>query len=67
LAEEAIEWARRSGNPEMLLEAYSFAARLALLNGHVPDTESWASSIDNSFAVMLLIEVSLYTLYCTSE
>jgi len=53
LAEEAIEWARESGNLEMLLEAYSFASRLALLDDQVPNIESWAASVDNSFSVML--------------
>ena len=62
LAEEATEWAKDSGNLEMLLEAYSFASRLALLNGHDPNTEPWAPSVDNSFMVMLLIEIPALTL-----
>jgi LuxR family maltose regulon positive regulatory protein len=62
LAEEAIEWARGTGNPAMLLEAYSFASRLALLEGQSPDTDYWAASLSNTFSVMLLIEIPHLTL-----
>ncbi|HSR34376.1 MAG TPA: LuxR C-terminal-related transcriptional regulator [Anaerolineae bacterium] len=62
LAEEAIEWARGTGNPAMLLEAYSFASRLALLEGQSPDTDYWAASLSNTFPVMLLIEIPHLTL-----
>ena len=57
LAEEAIEWAKESGNPELLLEAYSFTSRLALVEGQVPNTESWTPFLDNTFTVMLLVEI----------
>jgi LuxR family maltose regulon positive regulatory protein len=62
IAEAAVELARETGNSSMLLEAYSFASRLALLGGQVPNTEYWAASLSEPFYMMLLIEIPHLTL-----
>jgi LuxR family maltose regulon positive regulatory protein len=65
LAENAIGWAKETGNAAMLLDAYSFASRLTLLNGQAPNTDYWAASLDNTFSVMLLVEIPYLTLAAT--
>jgi LuxR family maltose regulon positive regulatory protein len=57
LAEAVIEWARETGSFSMLLEARSFASRLALLSGQVLDIENWAAPLGEDFSVMLLLEI----------
>ena len=55
--QEAMGWAAESGNPYLILEAYSFGARLALLQGGVPDPTPWAGLLGDEIPVMMLLQV----------
>jgi tetratricopeptide (TPR) repeat protein len=61
-SETAFAWAREVGDREMLLKAHSFASRLAMLQGQVPDTTHWAVSLGDTPTGILMTEVPHLTL-----
>ncbi|KPK12204.1 MAG: hypothetical protein AMJ56_05180 [Anaerolineae bacterium SG8_19] len=56
IGREAMAWAVESANPFLVLEAYSFGDRLALLQGKVPEPTQWASPLGDEIPVMMLLQ-----------
>ena len=61
-SQTALDWAAETGNAYILLEAHSFVARLALLQGQVPDTSRWAGPLGDEIPVMLMLQIPHLTL-----
>ena len=62
IRQEAMAWAVENGNPYLVLEAYSFGDRLALLQGEVPEPTQWAGPLGDEIPVMMLLQIPHLTL-----
>jgi LuxR family maltose regulon positive regulatory protein len=61
-SQTALGWAAETGNAFVLVEAHSFVARLALLQGQVPDTSQWAAPLGDEIPLMLMLQIPHLTL-----